>query len=193
MKILVLSNTSALADSVTLPEIQSGADSALLSPGQPLFLPDHLGQWRSQICPAIRICRLGMNIPEKSARAHYNAFTAVHILRPAGTTPPDAAIIMDRAFAHGEWLDEIPETITIETEAEPLPGFRGVLPPHVSASARTDSLMIDRSIASISRFATLKTGDILIFADLTTCTMPLIDTRMLITINGIQTLSLKIK
>ena len=27
---------------------------------------------------------------------------------------------------YGEWLDEIPETITIETEAEPLPGFRGV-------------------------------------------------------------------
>lgn len=147
------------------PVIFTKADSALLKDGKPLFLPTEMGRIDYETEIVVRICKLGKGIPERFAHRYYDAvtvgidFTARDMqkrLREAGQ-PWDICKGFDGAAAVGEWVG--------------VEKFRDVqsLHFHLDINGRTvqegctsDMLFkVDEIIAYISKFFTLKTGDLL--------------------------------
>ena len=94
------------------PVIFTKADSALLKPGRPFFVPDHLGRIDYEAEVVVRICRLGKNIPLRFAHRYYDAmtvgidFTARDMQRRASEAGQPWTICkgFDGAAAIGEWV-----------------------------------------------------------------------------------------
>lgn len=141
------------------------ADSALLKPGRPFFVPDHLGRIDYEAEIVVRICRLGKNIPERFAHRYYDAltlgidFTARDLQRKASQAgqPWTIAKGFDGSAAIGEWVDK-ERFLDIQNlrfhldknDVTVQEGYTG------------DMLYpVDTMIAYISQFFTLKTGDII--------------------------------
>lgn len=159
------------------PVIFTKADSALLIHGKPFFVPDHLGRIDYEAEVVVRICRLGKNIPERFAHRYYDAltvgidFTARDLQRKASEAGQPWTICkgFDGAAAIGEWVpketlfaDDVPLT------PHDLPGiqclhFRLDKNGETVQEGRTSDMLyrVDEIIAYISRFFTLKTGDLL--------------------------------
>lgn len=147
------------------PVIFTKADSALLKDHKPFFIPDHLGNIEYEAELVVRICRLGKTISERFAHRYYDAvtvgidFTARDLqakLKAAGR-PWELCKGFDGAAALGEWV--------------PVDKFRDIQAIwfHLDINGQTvqegcssDMLYkVDEIIAYISRYFTLKTGDIL--------------------------------
>lgn len=147
------------------PVIFTKADSALLKDGKPFFIPDFMGRIDYETELVVRICRLGKSIPQRFAHRYYDAvtvgidFTAREMqqkLRSEGK-PWDICKGFDGSAALGEWVD--------------LSKFRDIQAIHfrldindktVQEGCTSDMLYkVDELIAYISRYFTLKTGDIL--------------------------------
>ena len=147
------------------PVIFTKADSSLLKDGKPFFLPDDLGRIEYETELVVRICRLGKSIPQRFAHRYYDAvtlgidFTARELqqkLRAEGK-PWDLCKSFDGAAAVGEWVG--------------LDKFRDVQALHfrldidgntVQEGCSADMLFkVDELVAYISRWFTLKTGDLL--------------------------------
>ena len=147
------------------PVIFTKADSALLKDHKPFFVPDWCDQVDYEPEIVVRICRLGKAIPERFAHRYYDAvtvgidFTArdwQRRFRQEGK-PWELSKGFDGSAAIGEWI--------------PKERFRDVqaLPFHLDINGKTvqegctaDMIFsIDALIAYISRFFTLKTGDLL--------------------------------
>ena len=147
------------------PVIFTKADSALLKDHKPFFVPDWCDQVDYETEIVVRICRLGKAIPERFAHRYYDAvtvgidFTArdwQRRFRQEGK-PWELCKGFDGSAAIGEWI--------------PKERFRNLqaLPFHLDINGKTvqegctaDMIFsIDALIAYISRFFTLKTGDLL--------------------------------
>ena len=147
------------------PVIFTKADSSLLKDKKPLFLPEELGRIDYETELVVRICRLGKGIPQRFAHRYYDAvtvgidFTARDLqrkLRDAGQ-PWELCKGFDGAAAIGEWV--------------PVEKFRDIQAIHfhldingktVQEGCTSDMLFkVDELISYISRWFTLKTGDIL--------------------------------
>ncbi len=174
-----------------------GVDSAVLRPGEPVFVPEPFADWRAAVAPAVRIGRLGMNIKESSARAYCEALTAFSMLTPAEGS--DAAcglppFVLDRAFSPGNWL-ELPGAdarLCLRAELSAI-GSDDVLLSEVRDFAVGD-MQLEKVIAHISRFITLKTGDVLLFTDFATAAFePVPDTTLNVAINDSYPLSIRFK
>jgi 2-keto-4-pentenoate hydratase/2-oxohepta-3-ene-1,7-dioic acid hydratase in catechol pathway len=137
----------------------------LLKDGKPFFVPDHLGRIDYETEIVVRICRLGKSIPEQFAHRYYDAmtvgidFTARDLQKRLReeAQPWEIAKGFDGAAVIGEWI-----------EKEKLPPIQSL---HFSlnvngeekqAGCTSDMLCsVDRLIAYISQFFTLKTGDLI--------------------------------
>lgn len=139
-----------------------GADSAVLRPGEPVFVPDPVDNWCSFVAPAIRISRLGMNIKPSFARQYYKELAAVHVLLPR-TPGPIPPLFCDRAIAPGKWLDI--STIGAGNLDVCITDDSGNSPTCLSQRLNIDSLCIDDAVHMVSQYMTLKTGDMIIFGD----------------------------
>ena len=147
------------------PVIFTKADSSLLKDGKPFFVPDDMGRIDYETEIVVRICRLGKAIPARFAHRYYDAvtvgidFTARDLqkqLREKGL-PWEMCKGFDGAAAIGEWV--------------PVDKFRDVqnLMFHLDINGKTvqegctsDMLFkIDEIIEYISKYFTLKTGDII--------------------------------
>lgn len=147
------------------PVIFTKADSSLLKDGKPFFVPDDMGQIDYETEIVVRICRLGKAIPARFAHRYYDAltvgidFTARDLqkkLREKGL-PWEMCKGFDGASTIGEWV--------------PVEKFRDVQSLHfhldingntVQEGCTSDMLFkIDEIIEYISKYFTLKTGDIL--------------------------------
>lgn len=147
------------------PVIYTKADSALLKDHKPFFVPD----WCSLVdCGAeivVRICRLGKSIPERFAHRYYDAltvgvgFTARDVLRRLrdGGLPWELAKGFDGSAVIGEWVDKAElggvQSLHFRLDVngrEAQGGFIGDMP-----------YSIDALVAFISRYYTLKTGDLI--------------------------------
>lgn len=147
------------------PVIFTKADSSLLKDGKPFFVPDDMGQIDYETEIVVRICRLGKAIPARFAYRYYDAltvgidFTARDLqkkLREKGL-PWEMCKGFDGAATIGEWI--------------PVEKFRDVQSLHfhldingntVQEGCTSDMLFkIDEIIEYISKYFTLKTGDIL--------------------------------
>lgn len=147
------------------PVIFTKADSALLKSGKPFFVPDFMGRIDYETEIVVRICRLGKGIPERFAHRYYDAvtvgidFTARDVQKKAKDLgrPWTIAKGFDGSAVIGNWVDK--ESLSdiqnlhfrLDKNGETVQqGFTG------------DMLFrVDEIIAYISRFFTLKTGDLL--------------------------------
>lgn len=132
------------------------ADSAAHRDRHPLFLPDNDSGWMVCICPCIRLSRLGMNIARQFAHRYYDSIGVAALLLPKRNNLDFASLderyfAMDQAFTVG---DLFPADTQITAEA-------------FGQTIRFDAtaLCADEAIASLSKFMTFKTGDMLFFAD----------------------------
>lgn len=147
------------------PVIFTKADSSLLKDGKPFFLPEKMGQVDYETELVVRISKLGKSIPQRFAHRYYDAvtvgidFTARDLqkkLRAEGK-PWDLCKGFDGAAVIGEWVD--------------IEKFRDIQAIHfhldingstVQEGCTSDMLFkVDEIIAYISRYFTLKTGDLI--------------------------------
>lgn len=147
------------------PVIFTKADSALLTRGKPFFVPDHLGRIDYETEVVVRICRLGKNIPERFAHRYYDAatigidFTARDLQRRASEAGQPWTISkgFDGSAAIGGWVEKekLPDIQRLRFHLD----INGQT---VQDSQTSDMLYrVDEIISYISRFFTLKTGDLL--------------------------------
>lgn len=147
------------------PVIFTKADSALLKDHKPFFVPDFMGRIDYEAEVVVRICRLGKTIPQRFAHRYYDAltvgidFTARDLqqkLRAAGQ-PWELCKGFDGSAAIGEWVGK--EKLR---DVQSLRFSLDVNGQAVQQGCTADMLFgIDETIAYISRFFTLKTGDLL--------------------------------
>ena len=147
------------------PVIFTKPDSSLLKDRKPFFIPDFMGRIDYETEVVVRICKLGKSIPQRFAHRYYDAvtvgidFTAREMqqqLRAEGK-PWEICKGFDGAAALGEWVD--------------IDKFRDIQAIHfhldingttVQEGCTSEMLYkVDELIAYISRYFTLKTGDIL--------------------------------
>ena len=147
------------------PVIFMKPDSALLKDGKPFFIPDFSERVDYETELVVRINRLGKNIAERFAHRYYDAvtvgidFTARDLQRKyrAEGKPWELCKGFDNSAAIGDWI--------------PVERFKDIqqLNFHLDIDGKTvqrgyagDMLFkIDQIIAYVSRFCTLKIGDLL--------------------------------
>lgn len=147
------------------PVIFTKADSALLKDHKPFFIPDWSNRVDYETEIVVRICRLGKSIPEKFAHRYYDAvtvgidFTArdwQQRLRSEGK-PWELCKGFDGSAVIGDWVDK-----SLLGDVQNLPFHLDINDTTVQQGCTADMLYsIDRLIAYISRYFTLKTGDLL--------------------------------
>ena len=147
------------------PVIFTKADSALLKPGKPFFVPDDMGRIDYEAEVVVRICRLGKNIAERFAHRYYDAvtvgldLTARDMQRQASHAGQPWTICkgFDGSAVIGEWveLSQLPAVQALHFRLEK----NGET---VQQGCTGDMFYtVDQIITYISRFFTLKTGDLL--------------------------------
>ena len=147
------------------PVVFTKADSALLKDHKPFFIPDDMGKIECEAEVVVRICRLGKTISERFAHRYYDAvtvgidFTAREIqqkLREKGL-PWDLCKGFDGSAALGEWVQK-----DKFLDVQRLRFHLDINGKTVQEGCTSDMLFtVDRIISYISRFFTLKTGDII--------------------------------
>ena len=147
------------------PVIFMKPDSAILKDSKPFFIPDFSQQIDYETELVVRINRLGKNISERFAHRYYDAvtvgidFTARDLQRKfrAEGKPWELCKGFDNSAAIGDWVD--------------IEKFRDIQDIHfhldidgktVQTGHTCDMLFgVDKIIAYVSQFCTLKIGDLL--------------------------------
>ncbi len=147
------------------PVIFTKADSALLKDGKPFFLPDFMGQVDYETELVVRICRLGKSIPERFAHRYYDAvtvgidFTARDLQKKLREERQpweickgfDGSAVIGEFVGKEKFLDMQAIHFNLDIDGK-------------TVQEGCSSQMIhtvDRLIAYISQYFTLKTGDLL--------------------------------
>lgn len=188
MKILILNRPLQAPVSVS-DRVDLMADSSTVLPGKPIFLPDDGEGFSGALLPAFRISRLGRSIASKFASRYYDAFTFVlRVFPPVNKAIPEGsaiAVAFDSALSVGQWtaVDNLPEIINLRSNALGSP-----------VTFPREELIIDETIAMLSRYFTLKNGDIIIPSMSPAPIFPLtVDTRVNGVVDDVQLLDVKIK
>ena len=158
------------------PVIFTKCDSALLIPGKPFFVPDHLGRIDYEGELVVRICRLGKNISERFAHRYYDAltvgidFTARDLQKQASSEglPWTIAKGFDGSAAIGEWVSlqgcgGTGARGCEDSDEGRVFSFRLDKNGETVQQGSTADMIhsIDSIISYLSRFFTLKTGDLI--------------------------------
>lgn len=160
------------------PVIFTKADSALLRSGKPFFVPDWAARVDYEAEVVVRISRLGKGIPVRFAHRYYDAvtlgidFTARDWQQQARQKGLPWTICkgFDGSAAIGEWIP-LPQDSLPSEEGLGAGLLKGMQDLHfrldidgktVQQGHTADMLYtVDELIAYISRFFTLRTGDLL--------------------------------
>ncbi len=147
------------------PVIFTKADSSLLKDSKPFFLPDDMGRIDYEAELVVRICRLGKAIPARFAHRYYDAvtvgidFTARELqqkLRDNGM-PWELCKGFDGAATIGNWVG-----VDLFRDVQALHFHLDINGKTVQEGCTSDMLFkIDEIIEYISKYFTLKTGDLL--------------------------------
>ena len=147
-----------------VPIIFMKPDSAIIKNGKHFYVPDFLGRVDYEAEIVVRICKLGKSIPARFAYRYYDAitvgidFTARDMQRAfieAGA-PWELSKGFDGSAVLGEFrpveqydINDLPFSLTIDDK--------------VAQSATTSQMLfkVDEIIAYVSRFCTLKHGDLI--------------------------------
>lgn len=147
------------------PVIFLKADSSLQKNGKPFFIPDDLGRIDYEAELVVRVCKLGKTVPTRFAHRYYDAvtlgidFTARELQRKLSENgqPWDMAKSFDGAATIGDWVpkDLLPDV--------------GRLRFHLNVNGSTTqegcacdmTWGVDDIVAYVSKYFTLKTGDLI--------------------------------
>ena len=152
------------AEKPAVPIIFMKPDSAIIKNGKHFYVPDFLGQIDYEAEIVVRINKLGKSIPARFAHRYYDAitvgidFTARDMQRRliAAGEPWDMSKGFDGSAVLGDFrpveqydINNIDFSLTINDE--------------VVQSANSSQMLfpVDEVIAYVSRFCTLKTGDLI--------------------------------
>lgn len=153
MKIIALLRSDLTVLPSAAAEARIVPDSALLLPGRPLFVPDLGSGWQAQPVVALRVCRLGRDISPKFASRYVDGVTVGLWLRlpdPGDHLSAGLLDALDSSLALGRWLEVPPSPVEIVTPA---------------ATVTVDfSAEIAAAVSAVSRYATLKMGDVILTA-----------------------------
>ena len=140
-------------------------DTALLTRHRPFFLPDDMGRIDYEAEIVVRFCRLGKGIPQRFAHRYYDAvtvgidFTARDVQRElrAKGLPWEMSKCFDGAAAVGEWVD-----MAEAGDIDRLPFRLDINGETVQQGCTAEMYYgVDELIAYISRYFTLRQGDLL--------------------------------
>lgn len=148
----------------SVPIVFMKPDSAILKNGKHFYVPDFMGRIDFEAELVVRICKLGKSIPERFAYRYYDAvtvgidFTARDIQRrliEAGE-PWDLSKGFDGSATLGEF-------ITVDGLDINNLDFSLSVDDEIRQRANTSEMLfkVDEIIAYISRYCTLKTGDLI--------------------------------
>lgn len=147
------------------PVVFMKPDSALLKDSKPFFIPDFCQQVDYETELVVRINRLGKNISERFAHRYYDAvtvgidFTARDLQKKlrAGALPWELCKAFDNSAAIGDFIP-----VTELDNVQQL-GFHLDIDGQTVQTGNTKDMIfhIDTLIAYISRFMTLKIGDLI--------------------------------
>jgi len=145
------------------PVIFMKPDSAILKDGKPFFIPDFSEEIHYETELVVRICRLGKNIATRFARRYYDAvtvgidFTARDLqrkFREAGN-PWELCKGFDNSAAIGRF-------VPVEGDIQQINFSLSIDNKEVQRGYTGDMIFaVDEIIAYVSRFVTLKIGDLL--------------------------------
>ena len=148
------------------PVIFTKADSALLTNGRPFFIPDFTQRCDYETELVVRICRLGRSIPQRFAHRYYDAMT-VGIDFPARDLqqqltakghPWELCKGFDGSAAVGRFVPKE----RFGHDIQDLHFHLDINGQTVQRGHTADMLRpVDELVSYISRFFTLKTGDLL--------------------------------
>lgn len=147
------------------PTIFMKPDSALLKDGKPFFIPDFSSQIDYETVLVIRINRLGKNIAERFAHRYYDAvtvgidFTARDLQRKfrLDGKPWELCKGFDNSAVIGDWVP-----IENVSNVQQIHFHLDIDGRTVQEGNSADMLFcIDQIIAFVSRFCTLKIGDLI--------------------------------
>ncbi len=159
-------------------------DSTVVLPGRPFFLPEDGDLRVARAHVAVRISRLGKNISRKFAPRYYDGITVGLRLTPAGEIADEMKGIvsaMDSSTVFGEWQE--PSEVQPEVEAN-VGGATCVL----------DGLLpeIDFAISEISKYMTLKMGDVVMLPEFYVTPGLVSSMRLVVALGGAGVLDLKV-
>lgn len=147
------------------PTIFMKSDSSLLKDGKPFFIPDFSSEIHYETELVVRIDRLGKNIAERFANRYYNEvtvgidFTARDLqnrLRAEGL-PWEISKSFDNSAVVGEFISK-----EQAGDIQHIGFHLDINGKTVQAGNTADMLFgVDRIIAYVSRFFTLKIGDLI--------------------------------
>ena len=147
------------------PVIFTKADSSLLKDRKPFFIPDELGTIEYEAEVVVRVCRLGKSISERFASRYYDAvtvgidFTARDLLKKLSQQglPWDMSKSFDGAAVIGEWVSK-----DKFLDVQRLRFHLDVNGETMQEGCTSDMIYkMDEIISYVSRFFTLKTGDLI--------------------------------
>ena len=152
--LLTRSHQEPLAD---VPQAAVLTDSALVITPKPVFVPEVAAGYSLAVCPAVRISRLGKYIAPRFATRYFSEIAPVVRLLPDGDPYPASGLLIagDCMAAEGSFSawnpgDRLEIVISGTLMPEPL-----------RLEITQESLMMNETIASVSRFMTLKNGDLI--------------------------------
>ncbi len=184
MKVLAVNRLYDTASSV-FPKVDLLADSSIVIPGKPLFLPEISGSYNLMLAPAFRIDRLGKNIASRFAPRYYNNITLVARVIPEDINPDCGALAtsFDSSLIEGSWMplegQSTPMTVAIEDSFK--------------LEITAESTGINETIAFLSRYFTLKNGDIIIPCHFSFNHKAIIDSRFTAELCDTPVIDIKIK
>lgn len=147
------------------PVIFTKADSSLLKDRKPFFIPDELGTIEYEAEVVVRVCRLGKSISERFVPRYYDAvtvgidFTARDLLKKLRQQglPWDMSKSFDGAAVIGEWVSK-----DKFLDVQRLRFHLDVNGETKQEGCTSDMIYkVDEIISYVSRFFTLKTGDLI--------------------------------
>jgi 2-keto-4-pentenoate hydratase/2-oxohepta-3-ene-1,7-dioic acid hydratase in catechol pathway len=128
-------------------------DSAIVSRGNPWFMPEDAVDWQGKVLIGTCITRLGMYISQKFAPRYYKNFiAAVHTFSPNANASVqwcrDGALVTGPGLVDANVNDKL--SLSVDNSA--------------LAEVDTESLRetINKTIAYVSTYITLKTGDLIL-------------------------------
>ncbi|MDE6266297.1 MAG: hypothetical protein K2M07_02990 [Muribaculaceae bacterium] len=174
MKLLLFDREQA-DESLTPESVTLLTDSALLHPGNPLFIPDFAPDFIIDIMPAITVNRLGKSIPCRFASRYYSVLSLIARVVPVidgeevrhgnpTLTNFDNAVITGPTIP----LDSIPEKLSLTCDGKEI-------------ILDTQKCLFDQAIELLSNNITLKIGDIIATSRLPIKIPAKIDSRVEIT------------
>lgn len=148
MKIIQITQLTAAADDLA---VDFHPDSAVILPGRPLFMPDFGASWQFIPHVAIRINRLGKSISRKFASRYFDGVSiALRLVSPF--VGEGILSGMDSSLAFGRWVS-IEELQSFEVGG-------------IDIETRLDEALVAEAIHQVSRYCTLKMGDVILLPGL---------------------------